>query len=46
MKYNVDRGRSMEARIERLRTRLREARTATDIINVLKGILDLLEDEL
>lgn len=33
-------------RIERLRERLREAKTWEQLRNVLKGVLDLLADEL
>lgn len=38
--------RDKHERIERLRERLREAKTWEQLRNVLKGVLDLLADEL
>jgi hypothetical protein len=41
-----DKQRTTRERIERLRERLREAKTWEQLRNVMKGILDLLADEL
>lgn len=46
MGQELDRERSKRDRIERLRQRLNGAKTWPQIAGVIKGLLDLLEDEL
>lgn len=51
MSFGEEKQRRLRSRIERLRTRLAKVRTnpmgATDaMVDIIKGILDLLEDEL
>ena len=46
MAQDDDKQRTTRERIERLRERLREAKTWEQLRNVMKGVLDLLADEL
>lgn len=46
MNMDNERGRTIEAKIERLRQRLKDAPINPILRGILLGILDLLEDEL
>lgn len=46
MTTSTERARTREARIERLRRRLGHASADPELVAILKGILDLLADEL
>jgi hypothetical protein len=41
-----DEQRSIDAKIARLRTRLAKVETIAEVVNVMKAIIDLLDDEL